>query len=57
MKPNSWDTAYAGAEPLVSYEIFRREEVIARVPYAPQTMEEPFRFTDTGMTGSVPGGL
>ncbi|MBZ5596668.1 MAG: aldo/keto reductase [Acidobacteriia bacterium] len=53
----SWDTAYAGAEPIVSYEIFRREEMIARVPYAPQTSEEPFRFTDKGMTGSYPGGL
>jgi hypothetical protein len=53
----SWDTAYAGAEPLMSYEIFRREEMIARVPYAPQTTEEPFRFTDHGMTGSYPGGL
>ncbi len=53
----TWDTAYAGAEPLASYEIFRREEMIARVPYAPQTTEQPFRFTDTGVNGSYPGGL
>jgi hypothetical protein len=53
----SWDTAYAGAEALVSYEIFRREEMIARVAYAPQTTEEPFCFTDEGATGSYPGGL
>jgi len=53
----TWDTAYAGAEPLVSYEIFRREEMVARLPYAPQTTEEPFRFADKGLTDSYPGGL
>jgi hypothetical protein len=53
----TWDTAYAGAQPLVSYDIFRREEMVAHVPYAPQTTEDPFRFTDKALTGSYPGGL
>jgi aryl-alcohol dehydrogenase-like predicted oxidoreductase len=53
----SWDTAYAGAEPLVSYEIFRREEMIARLPFAPQISESPLHFSDTGATESYPGGL
>jgi aryl-alcohol dehydrogenase-like predicted oxidoreductase len=52
----TWDTAYAGQEPLVSYEIFRRDEMIARVPYAPQTTMEPFRYADQN-PGSSPGGL
>jgi aryl-alcohol dehydrogenase-like predicted oxidoreductase len=52
-----WDTAYAGASPLATYEVYRRHDLVARVPYAPQTSEEPFRFVDNGAKGRFPGGL
>ncbi len=53
----SWDTAYAGAEPLARYEVYRREEKIASVPFQPQTSETPFSFTDESAPGGHPGGL
>jgi aryl-alcohol dehydrogenase-like predicted oxidoreductase len=52
-----WDTAYAGANRLATYEVFRRDTVVARIPCAPQVSEEPFRFGDTGATGRFQGGL
>jgi hypothetical protein len=52
-----WDTAYAGANPLATYEVFRRHELLARVPCTPQVSEEPFRFVDSGVKGRFPGGL
>jgi aryl-alcohol dehydrogenase-like predicted oxidoreductase len=52
-----WDTAYAGANSLATYEIYRRHDLVARLPYAPQTSEEPFRFVDKGAKGRYPGGL
>ena len=53
----SWNTAYAGAEPLARYEIYRREEKIASVPFQPQTSETPFSFTDESAPEGHPGGL
>ncbi len=53
----SWDTAYAGASPLATYEIFRRHDLVARVPCVPQTSEEPFRFVDKDVKRRFPGGL
>jgi len=53
----SWDTAYAADNALVRYEIFRRHDLVARVPFAPQITEQPFRFVDDGAKGSFPGGL
>jgi hypothetical protein len=52
-----WDTAYAGTNPLANYEIFRRHEIIGRVPCAPQVSQEPFRFADESAKGGHPGGL
>ena len=52
-----WDTAYAAASPLATYEIFRRHDLVARVPCEPQISEEPFRFVDNGVKGGSPGGL
>ncbi|MFZ5939416.1 MAG: aldo/keto reductase [Bacteroidota bacterium] len=43
-----WDTAIAGDEPLVGYEIMRDGKLIATVPHRPQTTTEPFRYSDTG---------
>lgn len=41
-----WDTAYAAGDPLVRYEIWRRDEKIGELPYKPQLSETPFVFTD-----------
>jgi hypothetical protein len=42
----TWDTAYAGNEPLKYYEIFRDNERIGRVDHSPQINSDPFRFQD-----------
>jgi len=41
-----WQTAYAGDEPIASYEIWRDREKIGQVPYRPQTSRAPFVFED-----------
>jgi aryl-alcohol dehydrogenase-like predicted oxidoreductase len=41
-----WQTAYAGAEPIARYEIWRDEKRIAQVPYQPQLSKKPFVFED-----------
>ena len=41
-----WQTAYAGDEPIVSYEIWRDQNKVAAVPYKPQTTKQPFRFEE-----------
>jgi aryl-alcohol dehydrogenase-like predicted oxidoreductase len=53
----SWHTAFAGPDPIVRYEVFRREERIASVPFRPQISEEPFSVSDTGAPRSHSGGL
>jgi aryl-alcohol dehydrogenase-like predicted oxidoreductase len=42
----SWQTAYAGDQPLILYEIERDEETIGRVEHHPQTTLTPFTFED-----------
>ena len=42
----SWQTAYAGDQPLGHYEIKRDEETIGRVEHHPQTTQTPFTFED-----------
>ncbi len=42
----SWQTAYAGDEPIVSYEIRRNDQVIGKVEHTPQTTKSPFVFED-----------
>ncbi len=51
-----WNTAYAGANPIVRYEVYRREEKIASVPFQPQTSEAPFSITDEAAPASSMGG-
>jgi aryl-alcohol dehydrogenase-like predicted oxidoreductase len=41
-----WQTAYAGDEPIVSYEIWRDHEKVEQVPHEPQTTKKPFEFAD-----------
>ncbi len=38
----SWDTSYAGDEPIDHYEIIKDGEVVETVPHAPQASKEPF---------------
>jgi aryl-alcohol dehydrogenase-like predicted oxidoreductase len=42
----SWQTAYAGDQPLGHYEIRRDGEIIGRVEHHPQTTLTPFAFED-----------
>jgi len=52
-----WSTAYAAGDPLTRYEVYRREDKIATVPFRPQTSEEPFSVTDDAAPASHSGGL
>jgi hypothetical protein len=40
-----WDTAYASAEPIRSYEVRAGEKVLLSLPYRPQLTDEPFKAT------------
>lgn len=40
----SWDTSYAGDEPIAHYEIIRDGELLETVQHAPQTSLEPFTY-------------
>ncbi|HVO69604.1 MAG TPA: aldo/keto reductase [Aggregatilineaceae bacterium] len=42
----TWQTAYAGNEPISHYEISRDGQKIGRVDYRPQIDKAPFRFED-----------
>jgi aryl-alcohol dehydrogenase-like predicted oxidoreductase len=42
----SWNTAYAGDEPLSHYEIIRDGAKIGEIKHAPQISTEPFTFLD-----------
>ena len=42
----SWQTAYAGDEPISHYEILRDGQKIAQVAHHPQIDKTPFRFED-----------
>ena len=52
----SWGTAFAAGEPLVRYEVYRREQLIATVPFRPQTSEELFSVIDAGAPVNHSGG-
>lgn len=52
-----WNTAYAGPDPIVRYEVYRRDEKIATVPYHPQMTEAPLSFTDESAPASSQGGI
>jgi aryl-alcohol dehydrogenase-like predicted oxidoreductase len=40
----TWDTSYAGNEPIRNYEILCDGKVVATVPHHPQTSREPFSY-------------
>jgi hypothetical protein len=40
----SWDTSYAGNEPITHYEIESDGKIIGKVPHLPQTSKEPFSY-------------
>ena len=42
----SWDTAYAGVQPIVCYEVLRDGEIIGSVPFEPQITPRRFSFDD-----------
>jgi aryl-alcohol dehydrogenase-like predicted oxidoreductase len=42
-----WQTAYAGDEPILSYEIWRDQRKVAAVPHKPQTSRQAFEFEET----------
>jgi aryl-alcohol dehydrogenase-like predicted oxidoreductase len=52
-----WNTAYAGSEPIVRYEVYRRDEKLGEVPWAPQTTMSPFVFIDEKPLPSHSGGV
>ncbi len=41
-----WQTAYAGDEPIVRYEIFRDRQKAGQVAHKPQVRQTPFSFED-----------
>jgi len=52
----SWMTAYAAGDPIVRYEIYRRDERLASIAYQPQLSERPFAWEDVTPPASSPGG-
>jgi aryl-alcohol dehydrogenase-like predicted oxidoreductase len=42
----TWNSAYAGPDPIKTYEIWRDNQKIYEVLHKPQTTEDPFIFTD-----------
>jgi hypothetical protein len=42
----NWDNAFAGREPIDSYEIWRDQQKIKQMAYRPQTSLSPFTFED-----------
>jgi aryl-alcohol dehydrogenase-like predicted oxidoreductase len=42
----TWNSAYAGIEPITHYEILRDGQNIADVVHKPQTTEDPFSYND-----------
>jgi len=52
-----WNCAYAAGDPIVRYEVHRRAEKIASIPFRPQVTEEPFSFLDENAPRRHYGGL
>lgn len=42
----SWNTAYAGSQPIAKYEVLRNNEKIGEVLHQPQTTMKPFVYED-----------
>ncbi len=50
-----WNSALAGAEPVLSYSVFAGEKLLASLPYRPQVSQEPLSVTlDTAAVGDQP---
>lgn len=49
----TWQTAYAGKEPISHYEILRDGQKMGRVNYRPQVDKTPFVFEDKAAVGSA----
>jgi hypothetical protein len=43
----TWDTAYAGSNPIERYEVWRNDNKAGEVRHMPQTSKKPFAFEDT----------
>jgi len=43
----NWQTAYAGDEPIVRYEIWREKKKVGQVSHKPQVSRTPFNFKET----------
>lgn len=52
-----WSTAFAGGDPIIRYEIYRREQRLTSVPFQPQINEQLFSFTDASAPEGHSGGL
>ncbi len=52
-----WHSAYAAGDPITRYEVYRRHERIATMPFRPQTTMEPFSFDDKMAPKGASGGL
>ncbi|MDE0105262.1 MAG: aldo/keto reductase [Bryobacterales bacterium] len=52
-----WHSAYATGDPIVRYEVYRRHERIATIPFRPQTTLAPFSYEDTAAPRGHTGGL
>jgi len=48
----TWDTAVAGPDPILHYEIMRDGEVVAKAGHRPQTGLQPFEYEDTPSDGA-----
>lgn len=53
----SWHTAYAAGERFVRYEVYRRNDKLAAIPWKPQISEDPFTYTDTAAPAGDAGGV
>jgi aryl-alcohol dehydrogenase-like predicted oxidoreductase len=42
----SWQSAYAGADPIAEYQVWRGNSNVGRVPHRPQTTKAPFTFEE-----------
>ncbi|MCX5819273.1 MAG: aldo/keto reductase [Deltaproteobacteria bacterium] len=51
----TWDTAYAGAVPIVRYEVLRDGEVVGSVPHTPQFTARRFHYDDIFPEGVAAG--
>ena len=51
----TWDTAYAGAVPILRYEVLRDGEVVGTVPHTPSSRRGGFAMTTSSPTAPRPG--